>query len=94
MEGKKNRLIYDAAFQHDAESVPINTMAEDASEVKLPCEFGDVKQRFYRRLYNLRITYPDTDLVIHANGVKSCFRQLKHRPDVMGAFSYCLFGVN
>ena len=65
-------------------------MTEDASEVELPCEFGDVKQRLYRRLYNLRITYPDRDLVVHANDVKSCFRQLKHHPDVMGAFSYII----
>ena len=89
-EGKKDRLIYDAAFQHDAESVPINMMTEDAAEVELPCKFGHVKQRLYRRLYNLRITYPNTDLVIHANDVKSCFRQLKHHPDVMGAFSYII----
>ena len=88
VEGKKDRLIYDAAFQHDVASVPINMMTEDASEVQLPCKFGDVKQRLYRRLYNLRITYPDTDLAIHVNDVKSCFRQLKHHPDVMGAFLY------
>ena len=28
--------------------------------------------------------------VLHAKDVKSCFRQLKHHPDVMGAFSYIL----
>ena len=88
--GKKDRLIYDAAFQHDAESVPVNMMTEDASKVELPCKFGDVKLRLYKRLYNLRITYPDRDLVVHANDVKSCFRQLKHHPDVMGVFSYII----
>ena len=51
---------------------------------------GIVKQHLYQRLYNLRITYPDKDLVIHANDVKSCFCQLKHHPDVMGAFSYII----
>jgi hypothetical protein len=28
--------------------------------------------------------------VVHANDVKSCFRQIKHHPDVAGAFSYIL----
>ena len=65
-------------------------MTEDASEVQLQCQFGDVKQRLYRRLYSMRITYPETDLVMHANNVKSCFRQLKHYPDVMSAFLYII----
>ena len=42
------------------------------------------------RIWNLRITYPFLDIVLHANDVKSCFRQLKHHPDMMGAFSYIL----
>lgn len=88
--GKKDRLIYDTAFQHDPESVPMNTMTEDTSEVELQCKFGDVKPRLCGRLYNLRITYPDRDLVVHANAVKSCFQQLKHHLDVMGAFSYII----
>jgi hypothetical protein len=33
--------------------------------------------------FNLRLSYPDDD-------VKSCFRQVKHHPDVAGAFSYIL----
>ena len=77
VEGKEDRLIYDAAFQHDAASVPINMMTEDASDVELPCNFGDVKHRLHRRLYNLQTTYPNTDLIIHAN-------------DVMGACSYII----
>jgi hypothetical protein len=35
-------------------------------------------------------SYPDNDIVVHANDVKSCFRQIKHHPDVAGAFSYIL----
>jgi hypothetical protein len=27
---------------------------------------------------------------LHANDVKSCFRQMKHHPDIMGAFSYII----
>jgi hypothetical protein len=33
---------------------------------------------------------PDNHIVVHANDVKSCFCQIKHHPDVAGAFSYIL----
>jgi hypothetical protein len=41
-------------------------------------------------VYNLRGTYPNRDIVFHANDVKSCFRQLKHHPDCMGLFSFII----
>ena len=31
---------------------------------------------------------------MHANDVKSCFHQLKHHPDVMGAFSYVVLDIH
>ncbi len=87
---RKDRLIFDAAFQHDAESISLNMMTEDASQTELHCNFGLVKMRIYTQIYNLRITYPGCDIFIHANDVKSCFRQLKHHPDVLGAFAYII----
>ena len=65
-------------------------MTSTLEGVELHCEFGDVLTRLLTRIWNLRITYPHHDVVLHANDVKSCFRQLKHHPDVMGAFSYIL----
>ena len=41
-------------------------------------------------MYNLRISYPDDDIVIHANDVKLCFHQIKHHPDIVRAFSYVM----
>jgi hypothetical protein len=91
--GKKDRMIYGATFQHTPNSIPINMMTEDASKSELPCDFGLVKLRLYTRIYNLCITYPSKDIVIHANDVKSCFRQLKHHPDCMGAFSFIISDI-
>ena len=54
----KERMIYDAAYQYTRDSVSINMMTEDASVNKLHCDFGTVKARLYRRIYNLRITHP------------------------------------
>jgi hypothetical protein len=40
--------------------------------------------------YNLQISYPNDDIVVHANDVKSCFWKIKHHPNMAGAFSYIL----
>ncbi|KAL7539229.1 hypothetical protein ACHAWF_006339, partial [Thalassiosira exigua] len=78
-EGNKDCLITDAKMRHDAECISANM-------------FGDVLTRLLTRIWNLRISYPLRDIIIitHANDVKSCFQQLKHHPDVMGACSYIL----
>ena len=87
---KKDRLICDASFRHSAASVSANMMTSTDQGVELVCEYGAIKKNILTRIWNLRITYPTDDIVIHANDVKSCFRQLKHHPDVAGAFSYIL----
>lgn len=55
-----------------------------------PCLFGTVREALYQRIYNLRISYPASDIVVHANDVKSAFRQIKLHPDIMGAFSFII----
>ena len=69
--GKPDRMIFDAAYQHTADSIPINMMTEDASITELHCNFGLVKLRLYTRVYNLRISYPYIDIIIHANDVNT-----------------------
>ena len=48
------------------------------------CDFGSVREDILIRAYNLCISYPNDDTVIHANDIKSCFRQIKHHPDING----------
>ena len=88
--GKKDRMIYHASSQVTKDSISVNMMTEDASKTEMRCDFGRVKLRLYTRIYNLRITHPSTDIALHANDVKSCFRQLKHHPDCMGAFAFII----
>ncbi|KAL7523311.1 hypothetical protein ACHAXR_000887, partial [Thalassiosira sp. AJA248-18] len=58
--------------------------------VELRCDYGKVLEKVLIRIWRLRIQYPLRDIILHANDVKSCFRQIKHHPDVMGAFSYII----
>jgi hypothetical protein len=57
---------------------------------ELHCEFGIVCEDIFIWAYNLWISYPTDEIVVHANDVKLCFHQIKHHPDVAGAFSYIL----
>ena len=87
---KSDRQITDASRRYTPTSVPVNMMTSTKHGVELNCDFGDTLTKLLVRIWNLRITYPYSDIILHANDVKSCFRQLKHHPDVAGAFSYVI----
>ena len=88
--GKKDRQIFDGSKRYTATSRCLNMMTSTHLGVEDECLFGTVRERIWMRAYNLRITYPSTEIIVHANDVKSCFRQLKLHPDCMGAFSYLI----
>lgn len=89
----KARLLADLSSRHTEDSVSVNMMTHSVADTELPCEFGSVLTRLLTRIWNLRITYPDRDIVLTANDIKGAFRQLKHHPDVMGFFSYIIDGI-
>ena len=88
--GKNDRIIFDAAFRPSPRAENVNSMTSTDTGVELDCQYGDVLKRVLTRIWNLRLSYPDKEIVIHASDVKSCFRQLKHHPSVAGAFSYIM----
>jgi len=88
--GKKDHQIFDASRRYQWDSVPVNAMISTPHGSELTCLFQLVQTDILIRAYNLRISYPDDNIVVHANDVKSCFRQIKHHPDIAGAFSYIL----
>ena len=71
--GKKDRQIFDASRKYDWDSVPVNQMTPMPYGSELHCKCGTVWDEILIRAYNLRISYPNDDIVIHANDVKSCF---------------------
>lgn len=88
--GKAARMICDSSRRYTPKSKPLNMMTSTRNGVELECQYGNVLQRILIRIWKLRQTYPKRDIIIHANDVKSCFRQIKHHPDVMAAFSYII----
>ncbi|KAL7484752.1 hypothetical protein ACHAW6_010372, partial [Cyclotella cf. meneghiniana] len=60
---------------------------------ELLCLFGDSFQKILTRIWNLCISYTNSDIILHASNVKSCFCQLKHHPDVAGTLSFIVTDI-
>ena len=88
--GNKDCQIFDASQKYYWDSIPVNQMTFTPYGSELHCKFGSIWEDILIRVYNLCLSYPDDDIVIHANDVKSCFHQIKHHSDVVGAFLYVL----
>jgi hypothetical protein len=72
--GKPPRIVFDALKLHHPYSRSVNTMTSTHTGCEMDCAYGDVLLRLLTRIWNLRITYPNQDIVLHCNDVKSCFR--------------------
>jgi hypothetical protein len=88
--GKEDCQIFDASCRYTPWSTPINMMMSTPSGSEEPCLFGTMKEEILTRIYTLRADSLKTDIVSHANDVKSAFRQVKLHPDIIGAFSYII----
>ena len=85
--GKPMRLIFDATKCYTATSVPINMMTSTPLGTEMYCLYGDTFKTLLNRIYDLRITYPSTDIITHANNIKLCFKQMELHPNIAPAFS-------
>ena len=88
--GEKDHQMFDASQKYDWDSVPVDHMTSKPYGSKLHCKFGSIRKDILICIYNLHISYPKDNIVIHANDIKSCFCQIKHHPDIVWAFSYIL----
>jgi hypothetical protein len=68
--GRKDHQIFDALRKYDWDSFPINSMTSMPHGSELHCEFGNVREEVLIRAYNLWISYPTDDIVVHANAIK------------------------
>ena len=52
--------------------------------------YGTTWTRYLTRIWNLRITYPDQDILTFDDDVKSAFRQVKYNPQVASVFAFII----
>ena len=91
--GKNDRLVFDASFMLHMNSRPFNHCIDLSDEPEII--FGGAYLKYLTYLYNLRITYPNTDIQVFDDDVTGAFRQPKYNPNVISAKAYiidkCLF---
>lgn len=64
-------------------------MMQDKSKC-YPIHYGDAFERHMIGIYNLRITYPTTEIYLWDDDVSGAFRHVKYHPDIATAFAYTI----
>lgn len=85
--GKKDRVIFDSSFLLHAYSRVYNYCVENDDEPDII--FGAAWSNYLRRIYNLRITYPDKEIYLFDDDVVAAFRQAKYHPNVISSKAFC-----
>lgn len=60
------------------------------TENEAPITFGITLMSFMVWLYNLRVTYPNEDIVLAFMDISACFRWPRLNPDMVGAFGFLI----
>lgn len=90
----KWRIVFDGSVRLEPENTPLNDHVDLADEPTLV--FPEAKRKFLTHIYNLRLEYPDLDILLMTDDATAAFRIPKHHPDVapgvaMLAGPYLLF---
>lgn len=83
---KKDRLVFDASFVIFWYSQFINKFTSLENEPTI--HFQDTWINSLTWLWNLRISYPDRDILTWADDIAAAFRQCKMNPEIIQGFMY------
>ena len=86
--GKNDRLIWDGSFMLFYHSVCANMLMNQQLEPSL--EYGSTWDRNLSRIWELRIIYPNEDILLMDDDVKGAFRHSKYHPDIAEVFSFII----
>lgn len=84
----KLRLITDGSTKQLADDIILNEMCPIDGEPKIT--FGFTKGGVLEYLWNVRISYPETRILMAVADVKACFRFPRFLPDLAGVFDFMI----
>ena len=87
-ESKKDRLVFDGSFLVNPHSKCVNSFTTRNNEIPLKFQFAF--PNYLKRIYNLRITYPTTELATIEDNVSGAYRHCKLHPDVSAANTFII----
>lgn len=82
----KGRVIWNGTSKSWAWVETMNEVSATLEEADVT--FGDTLPRFFKYIYNMRISYPDEDIALGYLDISSCFRFPRIFPDLIGAFGF------
>ena len=85
-EGKSDRIVWDGSTTLKPSDIVMNQITPIAQES--PITFGHVKLQVFVDIYNMRISYPTTAILIALADIKACFRFARIHADLTGAFGF------
>lgn len=93
---KKPRLIWDGSSRKFWYESTMNMITPMDNELEV--SFGDTFTKLCTWIWNLRITYPNEDILLAFVDISSCFRFPRIAADLAGAFGFivgtCFFAAN
>jgi hypothetical protein len=87
-EKKKARLCWDGTTKVNWWETTMNEVTP--TEMEAIITFGYVHMLFGIWIYNLRISFPDEDILLAFIDISSCFRWTRIHPDLVGAFGFII----
>lgn len=87
----KFRLIFDATFRPQEWCTAINDITHKDDEP--PVHLGTVFQRYLTWIWNLRISFPQEEILLWDDDVKSAFRHVRYMLHVIAAFAFIYMGL-
>jgi len=85
-EGKSDRIVWDGSTTLKPSDIVMNQITPIAQES--PITFGHVKLQVFIDIYNMRISYPTTAILIALADIKASFRFARIHADLTGAFGF------
>jgi len=87
-KGGKPRLIWNGTTKDNAQDITMNEIMNTSNEAEIT--FGYVYMAFCIWLWNLRITFPNEDILLAFIDISSCFRFPRIFADLVGAFGFII----
>ena len=85
-EGKNPRVVWDGSTKRSPFEFVLNEITNNDFEAAIT--FGDVKMRLFIAIYNWRVSFPTSYILLAALDVKACFRFARIHADLTGAFGF------
>jgi hypothetical protein len=83
---KKPRVIFDASTKGDPHEFVLNKITTTEFEANIT--FGLAKLKSLQRIYNWRISYPDSKIYLALADITACIRFPQIHADITGAFGF------